>query len=226
MSRKVLALGIVVALALAVFGSVAPVKANPASFVFDAVLQASCNPGDYPQYSFRYEVGPNENVNHVWTLTNARTGAVTGPLTVGPFGATGGVVTVSGHVPLNPVPAGTLPTDTLVQRVEVVGLRGGVMAVAEIAFSCGGGCELPIPSTAVVGQFNDNTSTYWLPGHLTSPVVVIEVGNTAWVLGVDASGAYYKIIWACQYLWVPVGNMGPNFDDVWQGTPLPTGVVE
>jgi hypothetical protein len=77
-----------------------------------------------------------------------------------------------------------------------------------------------------VGRFNDNTEVFWSPGQNVTPTTVIEVGNTAWVLGVDASGQYYKIIWSCDYLWVPVSSMGPNFDDVWNGMPLPTGVVE
>jgi hypothetical protein len=88
------------------------------------------------------------------------------------------------------------------------------------------GCMLPIPSTAVGGSFVQNAETYWKPGETVSPSVVIDAGNTAHVLGVDATGAYYKIIWGCQYLWVPVETMGPNFDDVWHGAPLPTDIVE
>ncbi len=90
------------------------------------------------------------------------------------------------------------------------------------------GCDLaiPIPSTAVVGAFVADAPTYYEPGKLTNPVVTIAAENTAWVLGVDASGMYYKIVWVCQYLWVPVSSMGPNYDAVWNGTPLPTGVVE
>jgi hypothetical protein len=90
------------------------------------------------------------------------------------------------------------------------------------------GCDvsLTIPSGSVVGAFVADANTYYKPGNLTNPVVTIPAGNTAWVIGKDASGAYYKIIWVCQYLWVPFGTMGPNYDAVWNGTPLPTGVVE
>lgn len=90
------------------------------------------------------------------------------------------------------------------------------------------GCDalLPIPSTAVVGAFVADAPTYWQPGKLTNPLVTIEAGNTAWVLGKDVSGTYYKIIWVCDYLWVPVNTIGPNNDAVWRGTPLPVGVVE
>ncbi len=90
------------------------------------------------------------------------------------------------------------------------------------------GCDLAltIPSTAVVGAFVTDGPTYYEPGKMTNPVVTISADQTAWVLGTDASGAYYKIVWVCQYLWVPVGTLGPNYDAVWNGTPLPTGVVE
>jgi hypothetical protein len=89
------------------------------------------------------------------------------------------------------------------------------------------GCDLGMPITAssVVGQFVSTTNAYWAPGKVSSDVV-IEAGKTAWVLGMDESGEYYKIVWACSTLWVPVETLGPNYDDVWQGTPLPTVVVE
>ncbi len=92
---------------------------------------------------------------------------------------------------------------------------------------CGLGCDMliAIPSTAVVGAFVADAEVYWAPGKLVEPDTTITAGNTAWVLGVDETGAYYKIVWVCQYLWVPVSTMGPNFDKVWNGTPLPTGVV-
>jgi len=90
------------------------------------------------------------------------------------------------------------------------------------------GCDMliDIPSTAVGGAFVADALAYYEPGKLVEPETTITAGNTAWVLGVDATGAYYKIVWGCQYLWVPVSTMGPNNDAVWNGTPLPTGVVE
>lgn len=89
------------------------------------------------------------------------------------------------------------------------------------------GCDLlPIPEAAVVGSFTNNAGVFWAPGQAVTPTTVIDAGSTAWVLGRDASGQYYKIIWACDYLWVPVSSMGPNYDDVWQGRPLPVGDVE
>ncbi len=89
------------------------------------------------------------------------------------------------------------------------------------------GCDvlLPIPSTAVGGTFVADAPTYWAPGQLTNPLVTITAGNSARVTGMDASGQYYQIIWVCDFLWVPVGTLGPNYDAVWNGAPLPTNVV-
>ncbi len=90
------------------------------------------------------------------------------------------------------------------------------------------GCDalLSIPVTAVGGTFVADAPVYWEPGELTSPLVTIPAGNSARVIGLDESGQYYKIIWACDFVWVPVGTLGPNYDAVWNGAPLPTAVVE
>ncbi len=205
---------------------IAPAHANPASFDFLAVTDPVCDPGGSPSFLFNYSVGANEVILHGWTLENTRTGEVSGPWTVGPL--TPGNFTNAMYTMLAAVPAGTKGGDTLKARVEVINIRAeAVVAVAEISYTCGGGgCGLPIPETAVVGTFLDNTATYFAPGQLVVPPVVIEVAQTAWTLGVDETGAYRKIIWACQYLWVPEGSMGPDFDKVWNGAPLPMIVVE
>jgi hypothetical protein len=92
----------------------------------------------------------------------------------------------------------------------------------------GPGCDvlMPIPATAVGGTFVADAPLYWAPGELTNPLVTIRAGNSARVLGLDASGQYYKIIWVCNFLWVPRATLGPNYDAVWNGAPLPTAVVE
>ena len=77
-----------------------------------------------------------------------------------------------------------------------------------------------------MGAFTADAMTYWEPGKLTNPLVTIPASNTAWVLGKDATGAYYEIIWVCDLLWVPVETMGPNYDEVWNGAPLPTDIVD
>jgi hypothetical protein len=89
------------------------------------------------------------------------------------------------------------------------------------------GCPIGFPSGSVVGAFVAPAPVYSVPGQLVeAPPVTIEAGKTAWVIGLDASGQYYKIFWACDFLWVPANTMGPNFDQVWNGTPLPTRTVE
>jgi len=98
----------------------------------------------------------------------------------------------------------------------------------DIFFGGLAGCDvlLPIPATAVGGAFVADAPVYWKPGELTNPLVTIKAGNTARVIGQDASGQYYKIIWVCDFVWVPKATMGPNYDAVWNGAPLPTNVVE
>ena len=91
------------------------------------------------------------------------------------------------------------------------------------------GCDTYVSMTpnAAVGRFTADAPTYWAPGKLVDPQVTIPAGKTAWVLGMDAGGNYYQIVWACDKLWVPVSTIGPNTGDpVWNGTPLPTDVVE
>ncbi|MCD4686198.1 MAG: hypothetical protein K8S97_09700 [Anaerolineae bacterium] len=111
---------------------------------------------------------------------------------------------------------------------DEVHVNANCMALDHLSTHGTAGCDvnIPIPAGSVVGTFTADAATYWSPGNLTDPIVTISAGNTAWVLGLDASGAYYKIVWVCDYLWVPVSSMGPNYDAVWNGAPLPTGVVD
>ncbi len=90
------------------------------------------------------------------------------------------------------------------------------------------GCDvlINIPSTAVGGTFVADAPVYWEPGKLTNPLVTIPAGNSARVIGLDSTGEYYQIIWVCDYVWVPRATLGPNYDAVWNGAPLPTAVVE
>jgi hypothetical protein len=99
-----------------------------------------------------------------------------------------------------------------------------------VAVSCGtAGCDaqVNIPPQAVVGSFVTNAAAYWEPGQLiTNPPVTIEAGKTYWVAGQDATGMYRKVLLGCQWVWVLHDTVGPNYDDVWQGKPLPTDVVD
>ncbi|NDJ75230.1 MAG: hypothetical protein GYB65_03135, partial [Chloroflexi bacterium] len=91
------------------------------------------------------------------------------------------------------------------------------------------GCDafIQFPDGAVVGQFMTSTLVYWGPDAdmLVEPLMTLEAGTTAWVLGMDASGGFYQILWQCGTLWVPVDSIGPNPDATWNGTALPTGVI-
>jgi hypothetical protein len=90
------------------------------------------------------------------------------------------------------------------------------------------GCDvlISLPSTAVVGQFTAPAAAYWEPGQLiTNPPVTIEPGKTYYVIGQDASQQYYKVLLGCTFVWVQKSTVGPDFDAVWHGTPLPTTIV-
>jgi hypothetical protein len=94
------------------------------------------------------------------------------------------------------------------------------------------GCNLNTPSGSVVGALTKPTLTYWAPdlSKELDPRLILgtdPTNKTWWVLGQDATHSFYKIAIVCDvYVWVPVDAMGPNYDAVWHGTPLPTRVVK
>lgn len=231
--RRLLLPALVVALAIGLFPATA--QANGDLFTFDNLDYAACTPGEYALVSFTYAVP--SGYFHYWTLTNQRTSSFT-ETTYGPL-AGGEIVQ---NFPILPVPDDVQQGDTLLLRVDTIqGLSGEdgpalapppgpVVETDTLTWTCGTlpGCDvlINIPSTAVVGAFVSDAPTYWKPGEVTVPLVTIPAGKTAWVIGPDSSGQYYKIIWVCNYLWVPFGTLGPNYDDLWQGRPLPTTPVE
>jgi len=101
-------------------------------------------------------------------------------------------------------------------------VRGGavseVLAAAPLPV-----CAANLTPNSVVGQLQYSTQAFYEPGNI-APGLFLNAG-TYYVLGTDESLAYYKIVLACEYLWVPVETMGVNFDAVWQGRPLPTDIV-
>jgi len=112
-------------------------------------------------------------------------------------------------------------SDSLLQKID---------PYTDIDETCSGaaGCPLQValPKQAVVGSFVSWADFYYEPGMLTAPLIGVPAGKTAWVAGLDASGEYYKVLWNCTWVWVQKGTMGPNYDEVWNGAPLPTTVVE
>ncbi|MFN8529111.1 MAG: hypothetical protein U0670_10900 [Anaerolineae bacterium] len=85
-----------------------------------------------------------------------------------------------------------------------------------------GTCTLSIPSGSVVGEAPAGAQIFSAPGAATN--LTLNPG-TYWVVGVDESGGFYKIVLACQFLWVPVDTMGPSYQAPQNGAPLPTRVV-
>lgn len=87
-------------------------------------------------------------------------------------------------------------------------------------FAPPGGC---IPYDGVMGDIPFSTQAYFAPGKQANGVTVNA--GTYIVVGVDESGDFYKIIVACDYVWVPVSAVQPSFQSPWSGQPLPSGVV-
>ncbi len=82
-----------------------------------------------------------------------------------------------------------------------------------------------IPSTAVVGRFLVDTPIYTMPDPSAATTPIMTAGMSAWVYGVDPGGHYYLVMFAGSFFWVPMETMGPNYDDVWHGRPLPNGIT-
>ena len=89
------------------------------------------------------------------------------------------------------------------------------------------GCDVYVnrPADSVVGTFVDWADLYWMPGEKLYPPLTMQPGQSVWVLGQDEYGMYKKIQLSCQFLWVEADVIGPNYDSVWQGAPLPTSIV-
>lgn len=80
---------------------------------------------------------------------------------------------------------------------------------------------IPLPLHAVVGTIINPTDAMWAPEDGASTGLTLQPGMTLWVLGVDESGEYYEVALSGIILWVRVEDMGPNYDEVWNGHPLP-----
>ncbi|GAB4422474.1 MAG: hypothetical protein Kow00106_19610 [Anaerolineae bacterium] len=239
MNSKVRVL-LIVALTLSavVWGAVSghPARAAGEEWVVTGRLSSGCNSGDtFFQVEFR-NLTPGATY-YADTIVKDMAGTVymdeyfsdTAP---GPFDNDWGVFDVNSRG----LQTGSFPLPAGVRLVMTVTLRDAseqVLSTYSVEFTCDGGgfqlfgvpgCDqfLPISASSVVGSFVADTPLYWAPGALTNPLITIPAGKTAWVLGTDASGQYYKIIWACSQVYVPVGSMGPNFDAVWNGRALPT----
>ena len=136
---------------------------------------------------------------------------------------------VAGYV-VESFPSGTLMTVKI--TLEFDGVLG---TSASADFYCDGsgivrfssGPDMgDLPLGSVVGSVLATGHAHWAPrADAVSDDVVIEANKTLWVVGIDEAGSYYKVMLSGRYFWLPVAVMGPNFDEVWNGTPLPTTVV-
>ncbi len=85
---------------------------------------------------------------------------------------------------------------------------------------------ITLPPGSVVGTFTITTPLYFAPENGAEADEVIEMGKSLWVTKLDPTGQFYQVALSGQFLWVPVGTIGPTYDDVWYGTPLPTLNIE
>ncbi len=83
-----------------------------------------------------------------------------------------------------------------------------------------------IPDGAVVGTFTTSTPLYFQPEASSASTYSMGAGQSLWVFGLDESGEFYQVLLSGKTYWVPVETMGPTFDAVWQGHPLPANTVE
>jgi hypothetical protein len=83
-----------------------------------------------------------------------------------------------------------------------------------------------LPATAVVGTFTAAAELLYAPDASAGTGVTMTPGQSLWVYGVDSTGEFHKVVMSGSMFWVPVGSIEPNYDDVWDGMPLPVDVVE
>ena len=76
---------------------------------------------------------------------------------------------------------------------------------------------------SVGATMTSDAQTYWKVAEATD--TVLKAGTNVRAIGVDASGMYTQILFACDFLWVPTAAIGPNYESPWNGAPLPTGVI-
>lgn len=167
--------------------------------------------------------GDFEPTTYTFTFTNIDAVGATVRLVADAAGATtlAGPISVPGTLSYTMPPLGSQPGGLGFYFDS--GDEGQVL----VEVSCQApGCAVTIPPQAVGGAFVENAEIYWAPGQLAVPQVVVEAGKTYLVAGQDETGMYRKVLIACQWVWVRAETVGPNYDEVWNGTPLPTDVVE
>lgn len=122
---------------------------------------------------------------------------------------------------------------TLTNHTVVLDKCNGGRVVSGIGVSTSGGSTSSVNgpdmvnlSGAVVGTFVTSTPVYFMPQAGAAGSEMIDAGKTAYVFGVDSSKQFYEVELGGAFFWVPVKTMGPDYDNVWHGMPLPTNVVQ
>ncbi len=84
---------------------------------------------------------------------------------------------------------------------------------------------VPIPAEAVGGTFVANTPLYFAPDESSASMYMMKAGQSLWVLGINAEGTFYQVLLSGQKYWIPADSIGPTYDAVWRGAPLPITVI-
>jgi hypothetical protein len=249
MKHKVIAV-LVLIMVMVMFGLIVPSTDARAGYYYELTgpgQTSSCEGSGavvYINYAITYVAYLPAGDSNVWSLSSTYGPGDGGNFSLGPIGP-GAVGYLTGGGTNAGAPPVTLTAEVITSiagvplgwtRIRVTCTAAGATPRFTISSSYvtektttevvpGCDTEMPITATSVVGSFVTDATLYWVPGELVAPQTTISAGQTAWVLGVDATGMYYKIMWACDLVWVPINAMGPNFDATWNGRPLPTEVV-
>lgn len=239
MSRKSHVLMLVLLFAL-VLGLAVPVFAVGETFQVISVTTVGCNSGEFGMTVERANLdGGNYFVRTVVTVDSLIYMNEQASVTINGLSGwnifnnfTYGAVPNPGTYP---IPAGqTMQLDFTLERpvgtvlyawtLVVDGCdTGNILYNGPTTTNSAGTCTLDVPSGSVVGEAPLGAPAYYAPDNV-APGVVLNPGTYV-VVGQDASETYYKIVLACQFLWVRKDTMQPSWQAPQNGTPLPTRVV-
>jgi hypothetical protein len=85
---------------------------------------------------------------------------------------------------------------------------------------------VPLPEGSAMGTFVTDTPLYYAPRMDAATDAVMKAGQSLWVTGVSADGAFYQVVLSGEFLWVPVNTMSPTYTAPWNGAPLPSIVAQ
>jgi len=135
-SRWIKIAAMLLSVAMVTVMAVSPALAATGTYftLHTATSNGLCDPGAPVVTSFTYGAAVGDTSYHIWTVTNVRTGTVSGPVSVGPI-FPGGPFDITG-IDINSVPTGTEPGDWLEQTVVATSTLGSG-TTSTISFRCG-----------------------------------------------------------------------------------------